>query len=137
MPQVTRRSIRSRLVNALATFCVFAGGSVAGATGYWNVPGNCCQWLGCGYGGGYHAPFILGPMTCECLHPPNEIRLPSAPNPYACAPRYNDGCGGNGCRADGPTMMAPSVQPAPAPAPESLPPPAARRPTIFAPPVQR
>jgi hypothetical protein len=38
MPQVTRRSIRSRLVNALATFCVFAGGSVAGATGYWNVP---------------------------------------------------------------------------------------------------
>jgi hypothetical protein len=130
---------RRRIAWVLTAIVSLAGASLAGATGYWNVPGSCCQWLGCGYGGGYHAPFILGPLTCECLHPPNETRLPSAPNPYACVPRYNDGGGGNGCGADRPTMMTPSVQPAPAPAPspEPLPPPAARRSVIFAPPVQR
>jgi disulfide bond formation protein DsbB len=58
----------------------------AQATGWWNMPGTFCQWNGCGYGGGYHAPLVLGPFTHECFEGPNEVRMRQAPNPYACAP---------------------------------------------------
>jgi hypothetical protein len=77
------------LVVAVAGLVI--SGSVR-ATGWWNMPGTFCQWNGCGYGGGYHAPFVLGPMTHECFEGPNMVRVPQAPNPYACAPFGNCGC---------------------------------------------
>lgn len=131
---MTRRFSRFGFVGVLTAFVSLAGASLAGATGYWNVPSNACQWLGCGYGGGYHAPFILGPVTYECLSPPNEVRLRYAPNPYACAPYC--GAQGLGCSDNaGPTMMAPSESPVRLPQPAADP--SARRPVMFAPPVQR
>jgi len=81
--------------------------SSAIAAGYWNVPSNFCQWLGTGFGGGYHAPLMLGPPQCDCFRGPNEVRLPSAPNPYACQPACNAGCGAH----YGTPTMTPTYQP--------------------------
>jgi hypothetical protein len=58
------------------------------------VPCTFWQWNGCGFGGGYHAPLVLGPPTHECFDSPNEIRMSQAPNPYACVPYGNCGCNG-------------------------------------------
>jgi hypothetical protein len=117
---------------------VLAAPQIAGAAGYWNVPSHFCQWCGCGFGGGYHAPLILGPPTCDCFAGPNEVRVPYAPNPHACAPYCN-----GGCNTGVPAMVTPSMQPAatlqntvPATVtPEELP---ANEPqgALFAPPVQ-
>ena len=82
---VTRHTVRSTIASALAALAVLAGSQFAGAAGYWNVPSHFCQWCGCGFGAGYHAPLILGPPTYDCFAGPNEIRVPYAPNPYACA----------------------------------------------------
>jgi hypothetical protein len=127
---VTRRNIRTSLVFGLATFLVFTGANLACATGHWNVPSTFYQWSGYGFGGGYHAPLVLGPATHEYLSAPNEVRLQRAPNPYGCAPY----CNGGSCGANGPAMMTPNAQPdpgpqqtSPAPVPES---------PLFAPPVQ-
>ena len=79
------------LVIAVATLAISQS---AWATGWWNLPGTFCQWNGCGFGGGYHAPFVLGPLTHECFEGPNEVRMSQAPNPYACAPYGNCGCNG-------------------------------------------
>ena len=79
------------LAGAIASIVVLAGASAVSAMGYWNLPGNCCQWCGCGYSGGYHAPFVLGPINGGCCEAWNEVRLPYAPNPYACAPCHG-GC---------------------------------------------
>jgi len=113
---------------------VLGSAAVASATGYWNMPGTFCQWSGHGFGGGYHAPLVLGPPTCECWSGPNEVRLPYAPNPYACSPDYGNG-GECGCGGSEPTMMSPGVQPAPVQRPVM--PEAARRSTLFTAPVQR
>ena len=39
----------------------------ARAAGYWNMPGTHAQRAGHGYGGGYHAPLILGPDQLRWL----------------------------------------------------------------------
>lgn len=65
----------------------------ADAVGYWNLPGNVCQWTGCGFGGGYHACFMLGPIEPAGWGDPHEIRLRCAPTP-ACG---GCSCGGCGC----------------------------------------
>ena len=131
---MARRYSRFGFVQALSIFVTLTAASMAGATGYWNVPSNSCQWLGYGYGGGYHAKFILGPITYECLYPPNEVRLPYAPNPYACQPCY-DGCGSGYGAGTGPTMMEPVESAAPLFQPVAAP--SARLPVLFVPPVQR
>ena len=87
---MARRFIRLRFTSVLTTLIVLGSGTVVGATGYWNLPGTFCQWSGYGFGGGYHAPLMLGPITYECLSTPNDVRLPYAPNPYACAPYYGE-----------------------------------------------
>jgi hypothetical protein len=64
------------------------------AIGYYNLPGNCCQWWGYGYGPGYHAPMVLGPVTHDGSWHDRVIRLPYAPQPqcrgYGCV-GWNDG----------------------------------------------
>lgn len=111
---MARRFVQPGLAGALATLCALVGVNSVIAAGYWNVPSHFCQWLGSGFGGGYHAPLMLGPPQCDCFRRPNEVRLPCAPNPYACQPTCNGGCGGyGGCGAyqgNGPMMM-PSAQP--------------------------
>ena len=78
----------------------------ASATGYWNLPGTICQCAGCGYGAGYHAPFVLGPIQPYgyCHH--KEVRLPCPPRP----PYLWHGCADGGCAADcQPSLFAPSA----------------------------
>jgi hypothetical protein len=120
---MARRFIRPGLVGALATLCALVGVNSVIAAGYWNVPSHFCQWLGSGFGGGYHAPLMLGPPQCDCFRGPNEVRLPCAPNPYACQPTSSGGCGGyggyGGYQANGPMMMTPSAQPMMQPVPEA------------------
>jgi hypothetical protein len=86
------------------------------AAGYWNMPGTHAQRTGHGYGGGYHAPMILGPLRCEGWHLGSPVRLPYAPAPYY-------GCGtGRECgrTIDAPTSMkniVPTTAPTQAPVP--------------------
>jgi hypothetical protein len=49
------------------------------AAGCYNVPSNFCQCIGCGSGGGYHAPLVLGPVQCDGFFACNQRRLPCAP----------------------------------------------------------
>jgi hypothetical protein len=80
----------------------------AEAAGYWNVPSNFWQCAGCCCGGGYHAPLVLGPMSCRGWCAKNHYRLPHAP-----APCYGGGyCGGG---FEQPTIMDPAPQPVVAP----------------------
>jgi hypothetical protein len=125
---VSRRAVITFVI-ALA-FASLANLQPTQATRYWNMPGTFCQWNGCGFGGGYHAPLVLGPLTHECWSGPNEVRLSSAPNPYACAP-YAEGCG---CGASEATRIAPAIQPVPVQPPTS--PEATRRSPLFVAPVQ-
>jgi hypothetical protein len=62
------------------------------AAGYWNVPGTICQRCGYGCSGGYHAPFILGPIQFDGWGSPHEVRLPSAPSPVCGCTACGD-CG--------------------------------------------
>ena len=81
------------------------------AGGYWNMPGTLSQRIGHGYSGGYHAPFLLGPIRCDGWGAPNEVRLRCSPAPICgCA----SGCG---CYRvmDAPSTMEGDVPMAPAP----------------------
>jgi hypothetical protein len=83
------------------------------AIGYWNVPGNVCQCWGYGNGAGYHAPLVLGPLSCKGCLAHNERRLPYAPAP----PCYWMGCGSqSGCAIGEPSMLESEVMPEPTPA---------------------
>jgi hypothetical protein len=86
---------------------VTSAGQAAFAAGYWNMPGNVCQCIGCGFGAGYHAPLLLGPISHDGWLATNERRLPYPPAaPYA-------GCGldSHGYEFAHPTMMEPLPQP--------------------------
>lgn len=52
------------------------------AAGYWNVPSNLGQRTGHGFGGGYHAPWVLGPVDHDCWNCGKPTRLRCAPTPY-------------------------------------------------------
>jgi len=95
----------------------------AGAAGYWNLPSTFCQCMGIGWGAGYHAPLVLGPITCDdwCDH--KEVRLPHAPA-LLC------GCYGYGCNDCRPSRLESAVLAAPATAPVPVS-------AIFAPPIER
>jgi hypothetical protein len=100
---------RFSFVVVTSAICLLQVGSQpVEAAGYWNVPSNFCQCAGCGFGGGYHAPLVLGPMSCHGWCAKNHYRLPHAP-----APCY--GCGHCGGGFEQPTIMDPPPQPAVAP----------------------
>jgi hypothetical protein len=68
----------------------------ATAAGYYNLPSNLCQWMGCGYGPGHHACLVLGPTSRDCCQH-GEVRMPCAPSPHAgchrCQLYSRGGCG--------------------------------------------
>jgi hypothetical protein len=88
----------------------------ARAAGYWNLPGTFAQRSGHGYGAGYHAPLMLGPIPWDGWSFGNQGRLPYEPLPY-----YGCGCGGDcGRTVEPPTSLGsvvPTTTAAPAPAP--------------------
>lgn len=95
-----------------ATVAIAApGGNAVWAGGYWNMPGTLSQRAGHGYSGGYHAPFILGPIKLDGWGAPNEIRLPCAP--CCCCCNYACGCDGSmevGTKIEGAVSVPPAVQ---------------------------
>jgi hypothetical protein len=68
------------------------------AAGCYNMPGNFCQCIGCGCGGGYHAPLVLGPIRCDGFFTRNQVRLP-------CAPCATCSCWDCNCVSVRPTTM--------------------------------
>ena len=78
-----RRQVLGAYVLLMSSIVLSALGSAElQAAGYWNVPSNLGQRTGHGFGGGYHAPWVLGPVEhgyCTCGKP---TRLPCAPTPY-------------------------------------------------------
>src|SRR4051812_3360567 len=132
---MVRRSFTTFLVALM--LAAIANSRTAQATGYWNMPGTFCQWCGCGFGGGYHAPLVLGPLTHECFEGPNEIRMAQAPNPYGCAQPGGGGYGGCNCAA--PAMrpiMSQQQQPHPEIVQPAAEPQANRSSLIFNAPIQ-
>jgi hypothetical protein len=132
--RVTRSLVRNIWLAAAGLVIVLVAGAAANAAGYWNLPGNLCQWCGCGFSGGYHAPFVLGPHTHDCLTKWNETRLPCAPNPYACAPYCGNGMASG--FAPNPQMNEPAMSQPPAVMPTEQVEPEARRRVLFQAPVQ-
>jgi hypothetical protein len=108
------RQTFASLAVAVATLSVVPSVRQARAVGYWNLPGNFCQSSGYGWGAGYHAKLVLGPINCHgcCAH--NEVRLPYAPQPpYSCY--CQNGCGYGFAQ---PSVLAPSAGPTAVPATE-------------------
>ena len=87
---------RRSLISCLAVVSAVVFGLVcveqSWAAGYWNVPGTFAQRAGHGYGGGYHAPLILGPVRCDGWGLGTPVRMPCAPSPYYGCGSYGD-CG--------------------------------------------
>ena len=112
---VFQQSFRSSAI-LIAILLATACASRTQATGYWNLPSTFCQCIGCGYGAGHHAPFILGPITGDGWLAANEYRLPYAPS-SSCA---GCGCDNNSWEFAQPTIMEPAQQPVlPAPVPRT------------------
>ncbi len=111
---------RRNLIVCLVVACAVVSGDActgqARAAGYWNMPGTHAQRAGHGYGGGYHAPWILGPVRWDGWGLGTPTRLPCAPSPYCdCA-----SCGDGGRMVEAPSSMegiVPTTAPAPAPMP--------------------
>jgi hypothetical protein len=83
---------RTSMILALAAS--FLGLTLASrpAEGAGYMPGACCHWFGYGWGPGYHAPLLRGPVSCCDGWMGQGVRvLPYRPTPaaacYGC-----DGC---------------------------------------------
>jgi hypothetical protein len=97
----------------LAAMVVAEAAGTALAAGYWNMPGTIFQRTGHGYGGGYHAPFILGPIRLDGWCGPNEVRWPCPPGSSCGDGTY--GCGGRMVEAPSKlegVVATPPMQPA-------------------------
>ena len=94
---------RLRLLLSLTLLAAACTAAPAPAAGYWNVPSNFCQCMGHGCGAGYHAPLVLGPVSCSGWLDRNEIRLPYAPRPH-----YGHGSGNCSDSFHGPSMLEPA-----------------------------
>jgi hypothetical protein len=111
-----RRNLMACLTAVFAVLLAATCIEQAHAAGYWNMPGTFAQRTGHGYGAGYHAPLMLGPVRCNGWGLGNQVRLPHAPLSYY-------GCGtGRDCgrTVEAPTSMesgvpTPSAAPGPAP----------------------
>jgi hypothetical protein len=137
---------RRRSITCLAATCLLAFAAIrAQAAGYFNMPGTHAQRAGHGFGAGYHAPLLLGPVRLDGLGFGNQVRLPYSPVPH---------CGCNSWGECGRIIEAPTAMPGTVPtttrpeaplqsgAASSEPTPAVESPAepvrpIFAAPVQR
>jgi hypothetical protein len=88
-----RRRLKSFFVVAAMMIGTLSA-EYASAGGYWNMPGTLSQRAGHGYSGGYHAPFLLGPIKLDGWGAPNEVRLPCSPVPICGC---SSGCAGCDC----------------------------------------
>src|SRR3954451_15675032 len=88
-----QRSFAANLAFAATVIVVFYWGAVTQAVGYFNLPGTLLQYSGHGFGGGYHAPLILGPVQFAVWHLPNQRHVACAPAPICGCSTYGD-CGG-------------------------------------------
>jgi hypothetical protein len=115
-----RRNLMACLSGVVAVLLMVSWIGQARAAGYWNMPGTFAQRTGHGYGAGYHAPLLLGPVRCDGWGLGNQVRLPHAPLPY-------HGCGtGRDCgrNIEATTSMesdVPTASTAPAPSPMNPP----------------
>ena len=113
-----RRNFMACLTAAFAGLLTVSYIEQAQAGGYWNMPGTYAQRSGHGYGAGYHAPLILGPVRWDGWGLGNQVRLPHAPLPY-----YGCGSGGDcGRTVEAPSSMesvVPTSTTAPAPMPDA------------------
>lgn len=66
----------------VALSCMAIAGE-ATASGFYNMPTNLRQCLGYGYGPGFHAPMVLGPMWKTRLASQRIKRMPHALSPPA------------------------------------------------------
>src|SRR6476660_3158278 len=111
-----RRNLMTCLTAVFAVLWTTSCIEQAQAGGYWNMPGTYAQRSGHGYGAGYHAPLMLGPVRWDGWGLGNQVRLPHAPLPY-----YGCGSGGDcGRTVEAPSSMegaVPTSAPIPAPAP--------------------
>ena len=111
-----RRNLMVCLAAVFAVLLAATCAEQARAAGYWNMPGTCAQRAGHGYGGGYHAPLMLGPVRCDGWGLGTPVRLPCAPSPY-----YGCGdCGDCGRTVEATSSME-SVVPTAVPAPTPMP----------------
>ncbi len=115
-----RRNLMACLVVAVALLLSATVAEQAGAAGYWNMPGTHAQRSGHGFGGGYHAPLILGPVRCDGWGLGGPVRVPHSPLPY-----YGCGsCDDCGRIVEAPSSMenfVPTAAPAPTPTPAFAP----------------
>jgi hypothetical protein len=107
-----RRSLISCLAVVSAVVCGAVCTEQVRAAGYWNVPGTFAQRAGHGYGGGYHAPLILGPIQCDGWGLGTPVRLPYAPSPYCACGSYGD-CGRMVEAASSMESVVPTTAPTP------------------------
>jgi hypothetical protein len=87
-----RRNLMVCLVAVFAVVLGVASTEPVRAAGYWNMPGTFAQRAGHGYGGGYHAPWILGPVRYDGWGLGAPVRLSCAPSPY-CGCESGGECG--------------------------------------------
>jgi hypothetical protein len=113
-------------VFAAVLLVVACSAASAGAAGYWNVPSTFCQCMNVGWGAGYHACLVLGPINCDGLCDHKELRVPYPPT-------SSPSCCGHCCRQPSrlnAVVVAAPTAPAPMPGP-------VQSTAIFAAPIER
>jgi hypothetical protein len=100
--------MRRRLISSLLCLAAVLWAIPALGAGYWNMPSSVYQCLGYGCGAGYHAPLLLGPVSCDGWLDTNVRRLPCAP----CV-QHPSPCNGNCNRAllNQPGTLEPALHP--------------------------
>ncbi|MCO6047654.1 hypothetical protein NG895_27430 [Aeoliella sp. ICT_H6.2] len=81
MPYLFHIRIFWALLAVAATVCVSAHD--CRAAGRWNLPSTANQYMGFGFGPGYHAPMVMGPAWRGKAASPGVRRVPTAWKP-AC-----------------------------------------------------
>lgn len=105
--------MKSHLLSVLTVASVALASVEASGAGYFNMPTNLRQCLGYGYGPGYHAPMLLGPMIKAGIEAQRLRRTPSAfappPRTWSHGPSaWHGASAGSGCGGWDSYMAAPS-----------------------------
>jgi hypothetical protein len=111
---------------AIATLMALAAEGPAQSLGVRHVPSSWCQYLGCGYGPGRHAPMVHTPWQ-RPPRPPRMIYVrrsegPLWPAAYESLPCYGPECFGGWPGEYGPEARRPTIAPPPIGPPASAPP---------------
>lgn len=87
MNQMTVRPLVTLMLSCVALGFTWMPGECT-AAGRWNMPSTTAQWMGCGFGAGYHAPRVLGPSWKGTTASPGvrRSRYPLATTACGAAP---------------------------------------------------